>query len=716
MENRHSASGASLLFHLQMSSAAAEAEATGEAADAKGRGKIPPTNSGESFERVAKVFEAAGGTSALTLANGLCREALRGRLFIVDGSGKKDEIVFGPVSSALQQGDFELPETDAGEPIALFASFLERYLSLFPRSDIMSPLKQASVGPGSPPQLAEAFGKHSLNQKYDYLDFYEKALEVGVQTYACIPMARFYRLLKNVEEARRDKIESSLGPNLCMLLEQVRISDKDSQPEDGAEEDNCSERKNGAGQNIAANDDDDDDEGSKGDGTSFKLGIDEDGDDDGGPGSRSILGDEFIEEVCATLTATSAPDLSSLKVSRNQKPLNMLRSKAPRRSKQKGKWRKGEPAAAAAGGPDGSSNGDNGDDNDDDKGKKAAAALKQPEEIMLVCISTAKMLLTIQANKNNNNVRMVVDASDILEVAESSEYAYFSEATSELAHVDPSSLPQKQRAVFFINLYNLMILHAALEKARWRKKGDSKTRWLPRASPFGWMKFLRSATYNVGGNIYSALDVEHSILRSSRPNNDNVFIGRLLGRLPSNDPRLKCKVNQEIPLLTFALCPGTMCSPPLKCFHEHNFEEELVRSAETFLSKYCHAQVCERSSRSSWSKKSNASSSLSVAEAAAALKAAKSSSAPASSSFVLEVRLPLLLKWYRHDLGGGAAAGGGSGGTGGKNSTKWLLSIASLIKGTKASHCILEAIDAAMPIDLKYDTYKWELGWMLQES
>ena len=67
------------------------------------------------------------------------------------------------------------------------------------------------------------------------MDFYEKALEVGVQTYACIPMARFYRLLKSVEEARRDKIESSLGPNLCMLLEQVRISDKDSQPEDGAE-------------------------------------------------------------------------------------------------------------------------------------------------------------------------------------------------------------------------------------------------------------------------------------------------------------------------------------------------------------------------------------------------------------------------------------------------------------------------------------------------
>ena len=39
---------------------------------------------------------------------------------------------------------------------------------------------------------------------------------------------------------------------------------------------------------------------------------------------------------------------------------------------------------------------------------------------------------------------------------------------------------------------------------------------------------------------------------------------------------------------------------------------------------------------------------------------------------MLEVRLPLLLKWYRHDLSAGKS----------ETPNKWLISIAYLIKGT----------------------------------
>ena len=80
-----------------------------------------------------------------------------------------------------------------------------------------------------------------------------------------------------------------------------------------------------------------------------------------------------------------------------------------------------------------------------------------------------------------------------------------------------------------------MILHAALERAREHNgaqkgggRGGKRVRWFPQASPLGWMKFLRSIVYNVGGLTYSALDVEHSILRTTRPLNDNLFLGRLL--------------------------------------------------------------------------------------------------------------------------------------------------------------------------------------------
>ena len=88
-------------------------------------------------------------------------------------------------------------------------------------------------------------------------------------------------------------------------------------------------------------------------------------------------------------------------------------------------------------------------------------------------------------------------------------------------------------------------LFLVIPRRRSKKGGETKLRWLPKASPFGWMKFLRNTTYDVGGSVYSALDVEHSILRSTRPFDDNVFIGRLLPYFKGNDPRMKCKVRDK---------------------------------------------------------------------------------------------------------------------------------------------------------------------------
>ena len=101
------------------------------------------------------------------------------------------------------------------------------------------------------------------------------------------------------------------------------------------------------------------------------------------------------EGLCATLAATANRDLSLLRVTTDGTPLNMIH---PRR----------RDAGDAGGSPE-----------DEER------QLRQPEEIMLVCISTVKMLLTIQANKNNNKVRQYIDANDVIEVAESAEYMYF---------------------------------------------------------------------------------------------------------------------------------------------------------------------------------------------------------------------------------------------------------------------------------------------------
>ncbi len=68
----------------------------------------------------------------------------------------------------------------------------------------------------------------------------------------------------------------------------------------------------------------------------------------------------------------------------------------------------------------------------------------------------------------------------------------------------------------------------------------------------------------------------------------------------------------------------------------------------------------------------------------------------------LQVHMPVLLKWYRHEWG--------------KAKGRWLNTIAYLAKGTKLAESILQALDTGTPIAIRWELYKWELGWHLQES
>ena len=142
-----------------------------------------------------------------------------------------------------------------------------------------------------------------------------------------------------------------------------------------------------------------------------------------------------------------------------------------------------------------------------------------------------------------------------------------------------------------------------------------------------------------------------------------------------------------MPLLTFALCPGTVCSPPIKCFREHDFDQEVQSSARIFLEKYCRAELREKMRRPY------------AGEAKAMV-----------STRVLEVHFPVSLKRHRYDIGRGKVSDA-------SNQNRWLLSIAKLMSaGSKVAKSITEALEQNTPVVIKYDSYKWELGWMLHES
>lgn len=86
----------------------------------------------------------------------------------------------------------------------------------------------------------------------------------------------------------------------------------------------------------------------------------------------------------------------------------------------------------------------------------------------------------------------------------SQEFADFVEASAELQAVDPSGLPENERKAFFINLYNIMIVHANVVIGAPKTASDR-------------MRFFPGVKYNVGGLVYSADDIEHGILRCNRP-------------------------------------------------------------------------------------------------------------------------------------------------------------------------------------------------------
>jgi len=229
-------------------------------------------------------------------------------------------------------------------------------------------------------------------------------------------------------------------------------------------------------------------------------------------------------------------------------------------------------------------------------------------------------------------------------------FAEFAEATAELQVVDPSALPPDERKAFFINIYNIIIIHATVALGAPRTGGDR-------------LKFFAGAMYDIGGHIYSADDVEHGVLRCNRPSPASLVSvplppaksspacrtgtpraptsgrpvppRRCLTALPplslprppqwyllgmpergpapfkEGDPRLRCVLPGPVdPRLHFSLVCGAKSCPPVRVFDGSNIDEGLRLAAESFLED--RTEVDERRRL---------------------------------------VTASMILKWYRHDFG-----------------------------------------------------------------
>lgn len=147
----------------------------------------------------------------------------------------------------------------------------------------------------------------------------------------------------------------------------------------------------------------------------------------------------------------------------------------------------------------------------------------------------------------------------------SEEFARYLRIVEELQRVDLHGMPREEKLAFFINLYNMMAIHAILVSGH-------PAGALERRKLFGDFKYV------IGGCTYSLSAIQNGILRSNQRPPYN-----LIKPFSLKDKRSKVALPYPEPLIHFALVCGTRSGPSIRCYSPGNIDEELMEAARDFL-------------------------------------------------------------------------------------------------------------------------------------
>ena len=156
---------------------------------------------------------------------------------------------------------------------------------------------------------------------------------------------------------------------------------------------------------------------------------------------------------------------------------------------------------------------------------------------------------------------------------------------TKLAFVDISPLLQdaNQCKAFFINIYNIMNIHALI--ARYRKEKKLELHLIQRPLFYAQYKYI------IGGQIYTLSDIEQGILRKNSALANDItstvfefaFKAKPKGeRFSVHDPRRKFVLQHLDPRIHFALNPGTVSGPEYKYYTPSQIDLQLELNAREF--------------------------------------------------------------------------------------------------------------------------------------
>ncbi|XP_062101403.1 uncharacterized protein LOC133807231 [Humulus lupulus] len=154
---------------------------------------------------------------------------------------------------------------------------------------------------------------------------------------------------------------------------------------------------------------------------------------------------------------------------------------------------------------------------------------------------------------------------DYVSIHGSEEFARYLRIVEELQRVELQEMTREEKLAFFINLYNMMAIHAIL---LWGHPAGA----LERRRLFGDFRYV------VGGSTFSLSSIQNGILRGNQRPPYN-----LMKPFNAKDKRSKVALPYPEPLVHFALVSGNQSGPALRCYSPGNIDKELMESACNFL-------------------------------------------------------------------------------------------------------------------------------------
>jgi hypothetical protein len=173
---------------------------------------------------------------------------------------------------------------------------------------------------------------------------------------------------------------------------------------------------------------------------------------------------------------------------------------------------------------------------------------------------------------NNGMLKIKIVPEAMQEIQRLSAFKKFEAESCQLQRIELNNLNVNERVVLFVNAFNTLMIHSCIVK------GNPGANLLERTA------FLRGARYNIGGHIFSLLDIEHGILRnaSTKP----MVLGPLSLDMSfaANDPRRKYSLDESKPNVSFALFLACPSSPPLSILSDtFHVDKEMTKLAQQFF-------------------------------------------------------------------------------------------------------------------------------------